>query len=72
MDAFARLPKQCIGELSALVVFVDDVHLEMDGPLCCANGVKPGRVILWRVLQQGDAVVLAERRPGSARECLVG
>ena len=62
---------ECFGEHPAGVVFVNDVAFEMDVLLGRLDRIEPRRIILFRILQQPDAVAADERRTRGARESLV-
>ena len=69
--ALARLGDEGVREEPPLLVLVDDVHLEVDGAARGGDGVQPPRVVLGGVLEEADAVALAQPRPRGAREDLV-
>jgi len=46
LNAFDGLAEQRIREQLALVVFMDDVHLEVDRLSCAPDRVQPGRIVL--------------------------
>ena len=49
--AVGGLAHQRVGEQPSLIVFVDDVHLEVDRAPGTVDGLEPGRIVLVRVPQ---------------------
>src|SRR5439155_2238964 len=71
LDALSSFPEERLREQSALDILVDDVHLKVNGPLSIINGTKPGGIILRSVLEQDDAIAVAQRCARSARKDLI-
>src|SRR6185312_5718218 len=71
LHAFGGLADQRVGEPPALIVLVNDVHLEVNRALRAGDRFEPGGIVLFGVPQDLDAVAVAERRAGRARERLV-
>jgi hypothetical protein len=71
-NALSRLLDQGVGEQPALIVLVNDVHLEVNRVPRGTDRVEPGGIVLCGVFQEPHAVAFAQPRPRRAREHLVG
>ena len=71
LDALASFPEERLREQRPLDIVVDDVHLEMNGPLSNIDGPKPGGIVFRSVPEQDDAIAVAQRCTRSAREDLI-
>src|SRR5262245_11064287 len=57
--ALARLLQQRVSKRAALVIFVNDVHLEVNRLSCGMDRVQPGRVVLGGIFEKRDSIAVA-------------
>src|SRR5262249_37362391 len=71
-NALSRLFDQGVGKEAALIVLMNDVHLEVNRVPRGNDRVEPGGIVLCGVFQEPHAVAFAQPCTRRAREHLVG